>query len=192
MDDWMNVIAKRDLSEEEIIKFTRRRKAKKAAKKEAKQRYGKNAPQTQGQQQSAPAAPNLAGVSPELSQQTLAAVNQAANPYGAPMPQNTGRRITMPLTNVSNEGTNKTGVPLPQQQQQVPLPNRGPTAQDTQRMQQQQQQKKQQGSKMVFDKVAQLRNSGNREFQAGNFENAAQMYALAVKNLMEAKRQNMI
>jgi len=191
MDDWMNIIAKRDLSEEEIIKFTKRRKAKKAAKKEAKQKYGKNAPPPQTPQ-NAPAAPNLADVSAEQSQQTLARVNQQANPYGAPMPRNNPPRATMPTTNVSNAGTNQTGVPLPQQQQKVPVPNRGPTAEDTQRMQLRQQQKKQQGSKMVFDKVAQLRNSGNREFQAGNFENAAQMYALAVKNLMEAKRQNMI
>jgi len=191
MNEWMNVIAKRELDDDDIIKLKFLSRESRKAKKEAKQKYGKNAPQRQPPT-NVPPAPNLAGITGEESKQTLAAVNQAANPYNAPQPKNTGRRITGVNPNVSNAGTNEMGVPLPQQQQTVPLPNQGPTPQDTQRMQQQQQQKKQQGSKMVFDKVEQLKNSGQKEFQAGNFENAAQMYALAVKNLIEAKRQNMI
>lgn len=166
----MNVISKRELNEDDILKLKFLSRESRKAKKEAKQKYGKNAPKPDAKEayNQAVAAPNMN----EMNQMTPAQKNaliEQARQANYPVPQNTTPRVTALPFNAPAKGT-ETNVPLPEAQK-VALPTNANTPAEKTKAKQQQEQQAAQKRKQLLAQAEKLIAEGEAYAKQGDTEN---------------------
>jgi len=171
MDDWMNVISKRELSEDDILKLKFLSRKSKAAKKEAKQKYGKNAPKPNASQayQAVAPAPNMGDLSQMTPEQKNTLIDQA-RVATYPVPQNTGRRVALSPPKEAKQGTTE-NTPLPQNNKPVPLPTNANTPANNAKAKQQQAQQAAQKRKQLIAQAEKFIAEGEAYGKQGDKQN---------------------